>query len=85
MANLPNFNEKIEGKMKINEITFDLSLGVTQFTDGKIDRLLEGISEIRNVKIKGMIADCGENVKYIERKMREHSIDVENVNIEVTM
>lgn len=72
-------------KIEINNITFDLSLGIKKVTDEKLDKLLKHINTIHTVTIKGVIYDCAENVRYITDKLKAHNIAVSNVDIVTEM
>lgn len=72
-------------KTELNELVLDLSLGIKNNSRDKLKALLKGVKFIRNVKVRGMIADAAYNVHFILNTLEDLGVTVSNVDLEVEM
>lgn len=73
------------GKIEVNTLSFDVSLGLKPVLEKKLDNLLSSIYAVKEVIIAGMLCDCDKNVEFIVSKLKEHRIEVGNIDIQVQM
>lgn len=72
-------------KTELNELVLDLSLGIKNNSHDKLKTLLKGVKFIRNVKVRGMIADAAYNMHFILNTLEDLGVTVSNVDLEVEM
>ena len=76
---------KSNAKTELNELVLDLSLGIKNNSRDKLKTLLKGVKFIRNVKVRGMIADAAYNMHFIFNTLEDLGVTVSNVDLEVEM